>query len=182
MAAFSVAWIVPANAAEFSTSETPEALQALSIMQNACGETPGHAREQLPSVKSLLNRAGRRSVALASEPDREVAQTDVEATPTPYATILEGPSPSPTPVESLPPLQRTPIGPGVLAPPTVPPSGATPAPPPTPSPSPTPSGPPTGPLPVIRPSGAPPTVAPKGAATATPFPTTSPAASPEPSP
>lgn len=163
--------ISPVSATEYY--DTPEALQALSIMDVSCSSPGTLNKQKLPSIKSLFERAGRRSVALASQ--REVAQESSEPTPSP----TESPSPTPLPSGSptLPPLQRTPIGPGVVPYPTLPSATATPGPPGTPTPSPSPEPNPTGPVPVSPQNGAPPTVAPKSSSP-TPFPLASPAATP----
>ena len=181
-------------------SETPEALQALSVMYDVCPSSE-LARKKLTSMKWLMKEAGRRSVALASQPDaaqNQVAQNQVaqnnddeeepspppaaaSPSPTPFETVLpsETELPSPQATEGLPPLQKTPIGPGVLIPPTLPPATSTPAPPGTPTPSPSPTPAPTGPLPVSREPGTAPTVAPKSTSP-TPFPSASPAPTPVP--
>lgn len=160
-----VAWMAPAGATP--DFDTPEATAALSVMSTSCDAAAIKKHNELPSIKSLLARAGRRSVVLANEPEpkeREVAQAGSAATPSPPG--------SPTPEPSLPPLQQTPIGPGVLPPPTLPPSTATPAPPPTPTASPSPAASPTGPVNVAPFTGGAPTVEPK-TGSPTPFPTAS---------
>src|SRR5579875_3786510 len=172
-------WTAPAGAQQ--QSETPEALQALAIMDHSCGMSARELKSKLPSVKSLLARAGHRSYLVAqNEGEPSPAPAAGSPSPQPYETVFpsETALPSPQPTQGLPPLQRAPIGPGVLPPPTVPPATATPAPPGTPTPSPTPSSSPTGPVPVNRMTGPPPTITPKALATATPFPTTSPSPTP----
>ena len=180
-----LSWTVaPASAAE--TSSSPEALQALALLDLSCDSTPAAeraARARLPSIKSMLSRAGRRSLSLATAPIPaqarlpadagliELAQAEATATPavSPTPTLPAGdaggtplPGVSPTPA-----LQRPPIGPGVLIPPTAPGQTAAPTAPAVPSPSPTPTQ-PTGPIPIVRPTGPPPTVAPVGGSP-TPF-------------
>src|SRR5579875_2541396 len=172
-------WTAPAGAQQ--QSETPEALQALAIMDHSCGMSARELKSKLPSVKSLLARAGHRSYLVAqNEGEPSPAPAAGSPSPQPYETVFPSETvlPSPQPTQGLPPLQRAPIGPGVLPPPTVPPATATPAPPGTPTPSPTPSSSPTGPVPVNRMTGPPPTITPKALATATPFPTTSPSPTP----
>lgn len=156
-----------------SPGQTPEALQALSILDRAC-ESQSSVKEKLPDLKTLLNRAGRRSVILASK--REVAQAEPTESPAPPVGPGNGtpiPGASPTP-----PLQAPPIGPVVAPPPTLPPATSTPFPPGTPTPSPSPSA-FNGPVPVIRPTGPPPTVEPK-TNSPTPFPSGVPSPGPSP--
>ena len=148
---------LPANAE--SPTQTPEALQALSILDRAC-ETGSNVKEKLPDLKTLLKNAGHRSIILAQATE----------SPTP------APSGSPSPP---PPLQAPPIGPVIAPPPTLPPASATPFPPGTPTATPTGQAVPSGPLPVIRPTGPPPTVAPKTNAP-TPFPSGVPSPGPSP--
>ncbi|MGH7661337.1 MAG: hypothetical protein ACRENA_10545 [Vulcanimicrobiaceae bacterium] len=173
-------WLTVTPAGAQAQSETPEAAAAITIMEHSCSLSAREFKATLPGVKAMLARAGHRSVLLAqNEAEPSPAPT---ASPEPYETVFPAvtPFPSPSATQGLPPLQRTPIGPGVLPPPTVPPATATPGPPGTPTPSPSPSVTPQGPIPVVRPTGPPPTVTPVVAATATPFPTTSPSPTPGP--
>jgi hypothetical protein len=172
-----IVWAVPTGAQ--TPTQTPEALQALSVMDRSCSDSTQRLRKRLPEIKTLLGHAGRRSILLAQEtpspaesPVPETTSTNAPPAGNPGGTPLPGVSPTPY-------LQRPPIGPGVIPPPTLPPASATPAPPGTPTPSPSPEGVPTGPIPITRPTGPPPTVAPKGV-TPTPFPTSSPTPGPSP--
>ncbi len=152
--------------------QTPEALQALAILDHSCS-SDSDAKERLPDIKSLLKRAGRRSMYL----NKQVAQVEESASPAPAPTGNDNGTPipgaSPTPFS-----QQPPIGPGVIPPPTTPPSTSAPAAPPVPPPSPSATG-TLGPVPITRPTGGVPTVEPKSNSP-TPFPTGSPAPGPSP--
>jgi hypothetical protein len=172
-----VTWLVPADAAP---SRTPEAVQAMALLRDSCTAPVSRLEGRLPALKALLARAGKRSFVIAQETATPVPSPAESPLPQESAPPAGPPGGTPLPgVSPTPYLQRPPIGPGVIPPPTLPPSTATPAPPPTPTPSPSPAVTPTGPVPITRPTGPPPTVAPKGA-TPTPFPSGSPTPGPSP--
>ncbi|MBV8602725.1 MAG: hypothetical protein JO359_14255 [Candidatus Eremiobacteraeota bacterium] len=149
-------------AAAATPEETPEALQALALLDASC-EKSASPSEGLPEIKSMLGRAGRRSIQLAQE-SPTAAPTETPPAGNPGGTPIPGVSPTPQ-------LQRPPIAPGVLIPPTAPGQTAPPTAPPVPTPTPSPTI--SGPIPIERPTGPPPTVAPAGG-TPTAFPTATP--------
>src|SRR5579872_6809323 len=76
--------------------QTPEALQALAILDHSCA-SDSDLKDRLPDIKSLLNRAGRRSMYLS----KQVAQVEESASPAPAptgngnGTPIPGVSPTP---------------------------------------------------------------------------------------
>src|ERR1051326_3155690 len=107
------AWAQPAGT-------TPEALDALALLEGAC-ERASAVEPQLPEIKSMLARAGRRSVTLARTPELEArgAPFDfqlAQAEATPPAGNPNNGTPFPG-VSPTPALGRPPLGPSVIAPP-----------------------------------------------------------------
>src|SRR5580698_2014798 len=116
MVAVFAVYALPANGE--NAYQTPEALQALAIMDHSCS-SDSDAKDRLPDIKQLLSKAGRRSVYLS----KQVAQVETSASPAPAPTATPAvPGATPTPFN-----QQPPIGPGVIPPPTTPPATTAPA-------------------------------------------------------
>ena len=65
---------------------TPEALQALELLQGAC-ERESTVEHQLPEIRSMLTRAGRRSLTLANAPEVGSSRVDLQACKLEYSIV-----------------------------------------------------------------------------------------------